>query len=306
MKNNIYIIGAGAIGKALAVSLKHAGKDVVLLRGRVDDKSNSRRKIQVVLNDGTELESEIAVSTINYFSELEGIIVLTNKSYANEDLSRRLKNRIKNSPVVVLQNGLGVEKVFVDHDFPEIYRCVLFVTSQNISQNKVRFKPVSVCPIGIIKGNQANLATIVTKLNSPHFRFRAEPEIQTLIWKKAIINCVFNSICPLLEIDNGVFHREESVLEIAKRLIKECVEISKVKGIALETDEIIESLLLISRSSDGQLISTLQDIKNKRQTEIETLNFEIVRMAKTLKMEEMVRETKLLGEMTKLKSELSK
>ncbi|HRH44683.1 MAG TPA: 2-dehydropantoate 2-reductase N-terminal domain-containing protein, partial [Pyrinomonadaceae bacterium] len=204
MKNNIYIIGAGAIGKALAVSLKHAGKDVVLLRGRVDDKSNSRRKIQVVLNDGTELESEIAVSTINYFSELEGIIVLTNKSYANEDLSRRLKNRIKNSPVVVLQNGLGVEKVFVDHDFPEIYRCVLFVTSQNISQNKVRFKPVSVCPIGIIKGNQANLATIVTKLNSPHFRFRAEPEIQTLIWKKAIINCVFNSICPLLEIDNGV------------------------------------------------------------------------------------------------------
>ncbi|HRH46294.1 MAG TPA: ketopantoate reductase C-terminal domain-containing protein, partial [Pyrinomonadaceae bacterium] len=89
-------------------------------------------------------------------------------------------------------------------------------------------------------------------------------------------------------------------------LIKECVEISKVKGIALETDEIIESLLLISRSSDGQLISTLQDIKNKRQTEIETLNFEIVRMAKTLKMEEMVRETKLLGEMTKLKSELSK
>jgi 2-dehydropantoate 2-reductase len=49
----------------------------------------------------------------------------------------------------------------------------------------------------------------------------------------------------------------------------------------------------------------LQDIKNKRETEIETLNFAIVNVAKKLNKEHMVTETKLLGELIKLKSELA-
>jgi len=74
----------------------------------------------------------------------------------------------------------------------------------------------------------------------------------------------------------------------------------------LEADEVVERLLLISKSSDGQLISTLQDINNKRPTEIETLNFEIVNIARRLNKENAVAETKLLGELTRLKSELSR
>ncbi len=131
-----------------------------------------------------------------------------------------------------------------------------------------------------------------------------EPNIQTIIWKKAIVNCVFNSICPLLEIDNGIFHRDKGVLRIANRVILECLDIAKDTGIYLETDEVIESLLLISKSSDGQLISTYQDILNKRKTEIETLNFAIVNIAKKLKKGHAITETNLLGELTKLKSEL--
>jgi 2-dehydropantoate 2-reductase len=108
-----------------------------------------------------------------------------------------------------------------------------------------------------------------------------------------------------LEIDNGIFHRDEKTLAIAKRVIEECVAIAKETGIFLNTDEVVESLLLISKFSDGQLISTFQDIKNKRETEIETLNFAIVNVAKKLNKEHMVAETKLLGELIKLKSELA-
>jgi 2-dehydropantoate 2-reductase len=131
-----------------------------------------------------------------------------------------------------------------------------------------------------------------------------ETDIQPIIWKKAITNCVFNSICPLLEIDNGVFHRNEQVLAIAKRVVEECVQIAQTKGIPLSVDQVVESVLLISRSSDGQLISTLVDINNKRETEIETLNFAILDAARTLNKESVVRETKLLGELIRLKSDL--
>ena len=277
----IFIIGAGAIGKALAVALKLSHKNVVLVRGSVDDGSRSVEKIEVV-NDGAKLEAEIEIGTFSRFSALDGIVVLASKSFGNDNLARKLQAKAKNSPLVVLQNGLGVERPFIDRDFPEIYRCVLFVTSQTISANQIRFKPVTISPIGIITGSKANLQLVVDQLNSSFFPFKAETDIQTVIWTKAIINSVYNSICPLLEIDNGIFHREAQALDIAKRVIAECAAIAKENGIDLEADEVVERLLLISQSSDGQLISTLQDINNKRQTEIETLNFEIVSVARKL------------------------
>jgi 2-dehydropantoate 2-reductase len=306
MKNNIYIIGAGAIGKALAVFLKLENRRVFLLRGSVDDKSKYLEKISVELGDETRLAADVEICTLSDFPELDGIIVLTNKSYGNEHLSQSLKAKTGISPIVILQNGLGVEQPFINENFSEIYRCVLFATSQIVAENKLTFKPVSDSPIGVVKGNDLSLNRIVEQISSPHFPFKAESDIQTVIWKKAIINSVFNSICPLLEIDNGVFHREKKALEIGKRVIEECVSIAAGQKIYLETEEITERLLLISKSSDGQIISTLQDIRNKRETEIETLNLEISRLAKNLNMEDKIKETRLLGELTKFKSELNR
>lgn len=65
--------------------------------------------------------------------------------------------------------------------------------------------------------------------------------------------CVFNSICPQLEIDNGIFHRSDQVLLLAKSVVKECVSISKVAGVQLSEAEIIESILQISKISDVNL-----------------------------------------------------
>jgi 2-dehydropantoate 2-reductase len=87
-----------------------------------------------------------------------------------------------------------------------------------------------------------------------------EENIQILIWKKVITNCVFNSICPLLEIDNGVFHRNAAALEIGKKVIGECIEVADANGIALTTDDVLQNVLTISKMSDGQKISTYQDI----------------------------------------------
>lgn len=302
----IYIIGTGAIGKALAVFLKLDDKKVILLRGSVDNQSTSIEKIKVELNDKTVLEASIEVSTLSQFNKLDGIIVLTNKSFGNEHLSQALKGKTGKSPIVILQNGLGVEEPFINNNFPEIYRCVLFATSQTTSQNTLRFKPVSISQIGLIQGSGIELNSIVEQLNNSDFPFKAVEGIQIIIWKKAIANSVFNSICPLLEIDNGIFHRNETALTIAKRVITECIEIATAYGISLRVDEVLESLIMISKASDGQLISTLQDIKNKRETEIETLNFSIVNLAKKLNKEAVVTETKLLGELTKLKSQLNR
>jgi 2-dehydropantoate 2-reductase len=306
MNSPTYIIGTGAIGKALAVFLKLNNTEVILIRGSVDNQPARLETFNIEQSDGTLLTASIEVNTLSNFNQLTGIVVLTNKSFGNAQLSQSLKGKINGSPIVVLQNGLGVEQAFVENGFPEIYRCVLFATSQSISSHLIRFKPVAVSPIGTIKGSGAYLNSIVKVLDNPQFHFKAVSEIQTIIWKKAIINSVFNSVCPLLDIDNGIFHRSDTALAIAKRIIHECVTIARETGVILSEDEVVESLIMISKASDGQLISTLQDIKNKRETEITTLNFSIAAIAKNLNKESVVAETKLLGELTLLKSELNK
>jgi 2-dehydropantoate 2-reductase len=296
----VYIIGAGAIGKVLAVCLSNEGKKVVLLRGSVDNGKIRKENIRVTLHTQESIEAEVTIDTFSNYHSLEGLVVLCNKSYGNAALADALKQKIGNSPIVLLQNGLDVEQAFMD--FPSVYRCVLFVTSQPVSLTQLSFKLVAESPIGIIRGgDKTSLSYIVSILSTSNFGFRVEPDIQPIIWKKAIINSVFNSVCPLLDIDNGIFHRNGDALQIAESLVTECLSVAKEQGINLKLEEVMDTLLLISHSSDGQFISTLQDIRNHRPTEIATLNLAIAEKSTT---ERTISRTHLLGQLTLLKSQL--
>jgi 2-dehydropantoate 2-reductase len=304
INKRIYILGAGAIGKALAVFLKFELKDVVLVRTSTVEKFSAIEKISVELNDNSLMDASIGITSLEDLETLDGIVVLTNKSFANRDIAKRLKSKAGKSPIVVMQNGLNVEEPFFENNFPIICRCVLFATSQITSAQTVRFKPVAISPIGILKGDEDQLQQVVVQLNNAHLQFKTIDDIQPIIWKKTIANCVFNSICPLLDIDNGLFYRNAAALTIAQKVIHECVTIAREAGIALDLKEVLDTVLLISKSSDGQLISTLQDIKNGRETEIESLNFAIAKIAADRNMTDVVANTKLLGELIKLKSTL--
>jgi len=301
----IYIIGAGAIGRSLAVILQNQRKEVTLVKVRPTLSARQKEVISVTLPDASEMTADVPVVSIEKVAIYTGIILLTTKSYVNPQIARILKNKTGDSPLVILQNGLGVENVFIENDFPSLYRCVLFATAQETGPGMVRFKPVTSSPIGICKGQAGELHWLTGQLNNPSFPFHEEHELEKIIWKKTIINCVFNSICPLLETDNGIFHRNAAALSLATRLIEECLGIARSKNIPLTLSEIVDSLLLISRQSDGQLISTYQDIQNGRPTEIETLNLEIARQAAALGKEACTSRTQLLGELIRLKSSIS-
>ncbi|MCX2452533.1 ketopantoate reductase [Pedobacter sp. PLR] len=298
----LYIIGNGVIAKALAVALTIKGRKVTIIRGSIDEQPIYTEHIQVEIGDQL-LAADVLISTLSNHEKLDGIILLTNKSFGNEALAEKLKLKAQQSPIVFLQNGLHIENSFIGLGFRELYRCVLMATSQSINDSKVRFRLVASSPVGIIKGSDEVLSHIVQELNTAMFSFHAEADIQKIIWKKVISNCVFNSICPLLETDNGVFQRNDAALEMAKTVISECVAVAKESGIQLTIDEVLQNVLAISKMSDGQKISTYQDILNKRETEIETLNFAV---AKAAGGKNHVPVTALLGELTKIKSELSR
>lgn len=297
----IYILGAGAIGFPLAAYLAAAGRNVVAVRTSRNDVPPSTVTI-TVQNGAERISAPVETRSLSQMTQIDGTIVVAAKAYANAAIARALKDVGASGPIVIMQNGIGVEQPFIDAQFARMYRCVLYVTSQARSAYDFTFRPVTASPIGIISGSESELAQCIEDVTTDAFPFRAESNIQREVWKKAIINTVFNSICPLLDVDNGVFVRDNAAANLAREVIQECVTVTDRLGLKLSEHELMDQLLLISQRSDGQLISTLQDIRSGRPTEIEFLNREIARAAAALQPPLRLPRVELLGNMILAKS----
>lgn len=300
-KETIYILGSGAIGFPLAAYLTNAGRTVVAVR--TSRKDVPKGTITVTVHNGANrINTPVETISLSKLTSLDGTIVIATKSYANKAIAQELKDKAATGPVVILQNGVGVEKPFLDAHFSPIYRCILYITSQATSEYDFTVRPVTSSPIGIVTGNESGLKKCVEDLTTDGFPFRSEANIQREIWKKAIANSVFNSICPLLDVDNGVFVRDEETANLAREVVRECVTLTDRLNMALSESELMEQIMRISKASDGQLISTLQDIRIGRQTEIEFLNLEVARVAASMQPRLHLPRVELLGKMILAKS----
>jgi 2-dehydropantoate 2-reductase len=300
-RETIYILGSGAIGFPLAASLAAAGRTVVAVRTSRGDVAYGT--VTVTLQNGTDrLSALVETVSLARLRELDGLIVVASKAYANDAIARELAGRAAAGPIILMQNGIGVEQPYLDARFPSIYRCVLYVTGQATGEYEFQFRPVTASPIGVIAGTEAELRRCVAALTTEVFPFRVEADIQREIWRKAIINAVFNSICPLLEVDNGVFVRDADVAGMAREVIRECVALTDRLELGLSEPELLEQLLLISRRSDGQLISTLQDLRSGRPTEIPFLNTAIAGVAASLEPGLELPRVALLGRLVAAKA----
>lgn len=300
---SIYIIGAGAVGLPLAACLVSNHRRVVVVRAR--NSPVCPETIPVIMRTREEvLTVPVSTTSLSSLSELDGIVVVAVKSHANAAIASAFANKRINGPIVIMQNGIGVENPFIEGPFPHVCRCVLYMTSQVEMGYDVTFRQISSSPIGLIKGSHFDTEECVRSLSTPGFRFHVEPDFQKEVWKKAIINCVFNSICPLLDADNGLFPRDPDAAALAAEVIQECVAVAKAKGVSLSEAVMMEHVMKISRGSEGVLISTLQDINNGRETEIEHLNLTVARIASELRPPLNVLKTEVLGRMILAKSRL--
>lgn len=297
----IHVLGCGAIGFPLAACLAHAGREVVAVRTSVDGVPAGVIRVRVE-HAGGAIDATLATVSLARLRRLDGLIVIAAKSHANRALAQALRERHAAGPILVMQNGLGVEDPFIEALPAEVYRGVVYATSEPGADGAFRFRAVTASPIGRVRGTAAGLADCVRQLSTDVFPLRREDDIRREAWKKTIINTAFNSICPLLEVDNGVFVRDAKVAALARQLVEECLGVSARLGMALDAGALMDQIAAISRRSSGQLISTLQDLRHGRPTEMSSLNLAIVRRASALQPALRLPRVELLGELVMAKA----
>lgn len=282
---------------ALAGFLSAAGRKVMAVRTS-RNAPPAREEVKIEQSDGSLLKSSVETASLASLGELDGLIVVAAKAHANEAIAAELASRKVTGPIVVMQNGFGVEDAFLEAGLGGLHRCVLYMTSQRTEDGGVAFRSISSSPIGPVHGEHGE--DIAGILSTPGFPFHDTPDIRPDVWKKTIINSVFNSICPLLDANNGIFFRNEGARDLAAEIVEECTGLAKRVGVPLTVAEIMEKVLAISKGSDGQLISTLQDLRARRKTEIEYLNLALARLGEREGVD--LPKTRLLGRMIFQKS----
>jgi 2-dehydropantoate 2-reductase len=108
----------------------------------------------------------------------------------------------------------------------------------------------------------------------------------------------------LLDVDNGIFDRDPRVAALAESIVDECLAVAKTQRIELARDRLLDQLMAISRASTGQAISTLQDIRRGRPTEIASLNIANADYGDKARPPVRAERTRMLGRLIELKAEL--
>ena len=114
--------------------------------------------------------------------------------------------------------------------------------------------------------------------------------MRSVLWNKLLINIGINAITALTTIKNGQILDLEITRELSRNAVEEAMKIAgqmniKVREDAVEHVYAVAEATAVNRSSMGQ------DVDNKRQTEIGTINGFIVRQAKRLGMQAPVNQT---------------
>ena len=281
----ITIIGPGALGTLLATNLIRAKNEVCLL-------DNNPERAKRLSRDNIRLEGVSGgyKTRINATTDIKEIgtpeaIFLCVKSYDTESALKGIKHLLgENTYVISLQDGLGNLQLiseYVDSD-----RIIGGVTSQGatlMDEGCVRHTGKGETVIGQdsgkILGGIREISSILGKANFPT---KISKDINSVIWSRLIINVGINALSAITRLKNGMLVKNEYTREVMRRAVSEAVKVAKRKRVKLMYDDPIQKVEAVCRATADNLSSMLQDVLNRRQTEIDFMNGAIIRQAKSL------------------------
>jgi 2-dehydropantoate 2-reductase len=97
-------------------------------------------------------------------------------------------------------------------------------------------------------------------------------------WQKALWNITVNGLCSILNTRNGAILDHPEILDTAKLLVAETVNIAALEGVHL-TEEDQHVVFASLEKTRTNLNATLQDLKAGRHPELEFLNGAVVQTA---------------------------
>jgi 2-dehydropantoate 2-reductase len=284
---HVVIIGPGALGRVLAVRLAAAagGPRVTLIDHRPDRAARlNARPLRLHAAEG-DLEARVAVRTAP--EAPPDLVLLATKAHAAAEAVRQAASWIGRTPVVTLQNGLGVAaEVAAVLPQAEVVTAVTYQAANVAAEDEVRHVDNGLIRIGREAAPPAGpdagaplleaVAHVLRLIGCP---VRVEPDIRSAVWGKLLINAALNPVAALAGEPNGRVAERPALRALACVLAEEGEAVARAAGIALPYPSAAEATLRTARRTADNRCSMLQDLDAGRPTEIEYLSGALIRAA---------------------------
>lgn len=296
------IIGAGGTGGILGFYMAKAGKDVTLIARNAHLEAMQKQGLSVekMWTNETETIPVGAESMESYEAKGEkaDVILVCVKKYSLDSCIPFIQNiSHKNTIVVPVLNVYGTG-AYLQEKLPKVLvtdGCIY--VSANIKQAGVLLQHGEILRVFFGVREKEDLKKLNGQLNG---EYKAERLLKKIAqdFKDSGIDGIlsdnikrdaltkFSYVSPIgtaglyLHAVAGDFQREGEARELFKTLIREIVTLANAMGITFEEDLVERNLKILSNLPEEATTSMQRDVIEGKQSEIDGLVYEVVRMAK--------------------------
>ena len=282
--HHIAVVGAGAVGSFYGAMLARAGHRVTLI-GRP-------AHVQVTARDGLKLD--LATSSNTEVIRLEAssdfsclltvdLVLFCVKSTDSASVALQIAPNLSPQALIMsLQNGVENASMIARHLPNAVIPAVVYVATELPAPGFVKHNGRGELVIGSMQNSRLSdpektLSDIVALFASAQIPVQISQNVMAELWSKLMINCAFNAISGLAQIQYEKLAALESVRITQAAVVKEVIAVALADGIHLSEPVALQAVAQISVTMGSQKSSTAQDMARSKPSEIDHLNGFIVR-----------------------------
>ena len=295
------IIGAGGTGGILGFYMTKAGKDVTLIarNAHLEAMKKQGLSVQKMWTNETENIPVSAESMESYEAKGEkaDVILVCVKKYSLDSCIPFIQNISHENTIVVPVLNVYGSGAYLQEKLPKILvtdGCIY--VSANIKQAGVLLQHGEILRVFFGVREKEDLKKLNGQLDG---EYKAERLLKKIAqdFKDSGIDGIlsdnikrdaltkFSYVSPIgtaglyLHAVAGDFQREGEARELFKTLIREIVTLANAMGITFEEDLVERNLKILSNLPEEATTSMQRDVMEGKQSEIDGLVYEVVRMA---------------------------
>ena len=276
----VVIVGAGAMGCLFGFLLYRAGKNVWLLDKHPELTRHIRKKGLTVEGASGKHAASIPITTKVDDIQWADLIIIFVKAYDTAQAMLDAKPLIRQDSVVLtLQNGIGNVEAIVNVVGKE--KTIAGTTAHGatvLGPGHIRHAGTGETIIGELHGQQTErLAAIRNFLGSAGIAVNVTQDVTSLLWSKLLINAGINPLTGITGLPNGALLDFEETRKIMHRAVNEAKDVASRKGIRLIYEDHLQKVESVCQATSRNISSMLQDLRNKKKTEIDFINGALVK-----------------------------
>jgi 2-dehydropantoate 2-reductase len=283
------ILGAGAMGSVIGSILAEAGADVVLvdISQPIVDAIRSNGLV-VVDKEGNEKSVRVAATTDPAAVGQVDLLVVFVKCYHTEAAVGGALSLLKEKSIVLsLQNGWGnAARIGRIVGLDRVLLGVSYHSATLLAPGRVRHGGEGPTYLGEPNGTISQRAkTVADFLSASGLEVEASTQVLKEIWSKLALNVATLPTSVLARLTADQLLNSPEMQTIMQTLLREVVSVAEVQRINLDFNERWDAITgLLRRLAPNTKGSMLQDIENKRRTEIDVINGAVVEIGELYKV----------------------